>query len=116
MSVVEAKIQTIEDHVPADLDGDSEQATDHLSTKISLGCFARIGSAAIGWGSFASSVINAAARARAVWGRLVRRRIGVALFSRKLRRVELVSACWKSAPNHSRPATCVVEADIDAED
>ena len=34
----------------------------------------------------------------------------------KLRRVELVSGSWKSAPNHSRPATCVVEADIDAED
>jgi hypothetical protein len=34
----------------------------------------------------------------------------------KLRRVELVSGSWKSASNHSRPATCVVEADIDAED
>src|SRR3954468_20600757 len=34
----------------------------------------------------------------------------------KLRRVELVNGPWKSAPNHSRPATCVVDADIDAED
>ena len=34
----------------------------------------------------------------------------------KLRRVELVSGSWKTAPNHSRPATCVVDADIDAED
>ena len=34
----------------------------------------------------------------------------------KLRRVELVNDSWKTAPNHSRPATCVVEADIDAED
>lgn len=34
----------------------------------------------------------------------------------KLRRVELVEGSWKTAPNHSRPATCVVEADIDAED
>ena len=34
----------------------------------------------------------------------------------KLRRVELVNDSWKTAPNHSRPATCVVEVDIDAED
>jgi hypothetical protein len=34
----------------------------------------------------------------------------------KLRRVELLDGAWKTAPNHSRPATCVVEADIDAED
>lgn len=34
----------------------------------------------------------------------------------KLQRVELVEGSWKTAPNHSRPATCVVDADIDAED
>jgi hypothetical protein len=34
----------------------------------------------------------------------------------KLRKVELLDGSWKTAPNHSRPATCVVEADIDAED
>ena len=34
----------------------------------------------------------------------------------KLRRVELLEGSWKTAPNHSRPATCVVAADIDAED
>jgi hypothetical protein len=34
----------------------------------------------------------------------------------KLRRVELLKGPWKTAPNHSRPATCVVDADIDAED
>lgn len=34
----------------------------------------------------------------------------------KLRRVELLNGSWKTAPNHSRPATCVVDADIDAED
>jgi hypothetical protein len=34
----------------------------------------------------------------------------------KLRRVELWNDSWKTAPNHSRPASCVVEADIDAED
>src|SRR3954462_4995357 len=34
----------------------------------------------------------------------------------KLRKVELLNGSWKTAPNHSRPATCVVDADIDAED
>src|SRR6185295_10586755 len=34
----------------------------------------------------------------------------------KLRKVELLDGAWKTAPNHSRPATCIVEADIDAED
>ena len=34
----------------------------------------------------------------------------------KLRRVELLNGTWKTAPNHSRPATCVVDPDIDADD
>jgi hypothetical protein len=34
----------------------------------------------------------------------------------KLRNVELLDDRWQTAPNHSRPASCIVEADIDAED
>jgi len=34
----------------------------------------------------------------------------------KLSRVKLVESAWRTAPNHSRPASCVAEADIDAED
>lgn len=34
----------------------------------------------------------------------------------KLSRVKLVEDGWRTAPNHSRPASCVAEADIDAED
>ena len=34
----------------------------------------------------------------------------------KLSRVELLEDFWRTAPNHSRPQTCVAEADIDAED
>ena len=34
----------------------------------------------------------------------------------KLSRVKLMDDAWRTAPNHSRPASCVVEADIDAED
>ena len=34
----------------------------------------------------------------------------------KLSRVKLVEGAWRTAPNHSRPASCVTETDIDAED
>lgn len=34
----------------------------------------------------------------------------------KLSRVRLVEDAWHTAPNHSRPASCVIDADIDAED
>jgi hypothetical protein len=34
----------------------------------------------------------------------------------KLRKVDLVNGSWRTAPNHSRPAHCIIEADIDAED
>src|SRR5919106_4532938 len=33
----------------------------------------------------------------------------------KLSRVRLVEGAWRTAPNHSRPASCVAEPDIDAE-
>lgn len=34
----------------------------------------------------------------------------------KLSRVKLLQDRWRTAPNHSRPTSCVIEADIDAED
>lgn len=34
----------------------------------------------------------------------------------KLSKVSLLEDAWRTAPNHSRPASCVIEADIDAED
>ena len=34
----------------------------------------------------------------------------------KLCKVKLTDDAWHTAPNHSRPASCVAEADIDAED
>ena len=34
----------------------------------------------------------------------------------KLRCVELVNDSWRTAPNHSRQATCDIESDLDAED
>ena len=34
----------------------------------------------------------------------------------KLSRVKVVEDAWRTAPNHSRPASCVAEADIDVDD
>jgi len=34
----------------------------------------------------------------------------------KLSKVKLMEDTWRTAPNHSRPASCVAEADIDADD
>jgi hypothetical protein len=34
----------------------------------------------------------------------------------KLSQVRLLEGAWRTAPNRSRPASCVVDADIDAED
>ena len=34
----------------------------------------------------------------------------------KLSKVELIEEPWHTGPNHSRPQSCVAEADVDAED
>jgi hypothetical protein len=34
----------------------------------------------------------------------------------KLRDVELLEGMWRTALNHSRPASCIVDADVDADD
>jgi hypothetical protein len=34
----------------------------------------------------------------------------------KLSRVKTVEGDWRTAPNHSRPTSCVIDADIDADD
>jgi len=34
----------------------------------------------------------------------------------KFSRVKLLQDAWRTAPNHSRPASCVIDADLDAED
>jgi hypothetical protein len=59
---------------------------------------------------------NTVVTARQDFKRSARPQIGVVLRWRKLNRVKLVEGVWYTAPNHSRPGSCVVEADIDAED
>lgn len=34
----------------------------------------------------------------------------------QLSRIEVLEGEWRTAPNHSRPSSCVAQADVDAED
>ncbi len=34
----------------------------------------------------------------------------------QLSRLELLDSAWRTAPNHSRPASCIVTTDVDADD
>jgi hypothetical protein len=34
----------------------------------------------------------------------------------ELRSVELLNGLWRTAPNHSRPVSCIVDAEVDADD
>jgi hypothetical protein len=34
----------------------------------------------------------------------------------QLSEVKFLNGAWQTAPNHSRPASCIVDADVDAED
>jgi hypothetical protein len=35
---------------------------------------------------------------------------------KQLSGVKLLNGAWRTAPNHSRPASCIADADVDAED
>jgi len=80
------------------------------------GCFARTDSAGIGKvsaGSFAISMGGASVSgleprgARSNWR---------CLAVDKLLQVELLQGSWHTAPNHSRPQTCITQVEMDVED
>ena len=77
--------------------------------------FVRIAWAAIKRANVVSFVINTAERAKPVAAhgfacQLALHRVG------KIEHCRTVGGSWKTAPNHSRPTTCVIEVDIDADD
>jgi hypothetical protein len=61
-------------------------------------------------------VISTAAKARPDFRRQDRPQTGVVWRLKKLSGVRLAEGAWRTAPNHSRPGSCVADADIDAED
>lgn len=81
-----------------------------------FGCFVRTGWVGIERENFEFSATSMAERAGADWKQWVRRQTGVALCWRSFSRVKLLEGGWHTAPNHSRPASCLIDADIDAED
>src|SRR5579883_2807742 len=95
------------------MDGDSEQAADQRSLQGSLSAVlsSQIGPQSPGRASRTLLPIRRGQRERLGAPKNWR-----CVIFEKLRRVDLVNDSWRTAPNHSRPATCVVEADIDAED
>ena len=80
-----------------------------------LGCFVRIALVGIERENFGCCAISMAVRAGVDSKQPVPRQTGVARLE-KFSQVKLLQDGWRTAPNHSRPASCVVDADIDAED
>ena len=116
MSVVEAKIQTVEDIYRLVWNAvASRRPIEARYNKCSrLLCPHRLGRSKQGklrvlcyqYGGESESGLEPAG-SRANWRCLV---------LEKLSQVKLLTGHWHTAPNHSRPASCVVEADIDAGD
>jgi len=80
-----------------------------------FGCFVRIDWGAIVQESFGYCVTSMAGRARADSKRRAPQQTGVVRYWRSSSQVKLREEVWHTAPNHSRPASCVIDADMDAE-
>ena len=117
MSVVVAKIQTVDDiyrvvwtaisnkkPIEAGYDGRRRLLCPHRWPELAEGAVLRVLCYQYGGGSQSGLEISGSP---ANWRCLV---------VEKLSNVKLLDEGWRTAPNHSRPASCVVEADIDAED
>ena len=117
MSVVEAKIQTVEDMYRLIWTAIANRQPIRAIYKDvpRLFCPHRLGRHRLGQTSRPVLSVRRRERVRGL-GPMGSPENWRCLVFEKLRRVERVSDSWRSAPNHSRPATCVVEADIDAED
>ena len=116
MSVVEAKIQTVEEIYRLVWTAvDSKQSLEaHYRGRRRLFCPHRLGRNRNGqvrvlcyqFGGESESGLQPAG-SEANWRCMV---------LEKLSNVKILDASWHTAPNHSRPASCVIDADIDAED
>ncbi|HYZ87415.1 MAG TPA: hypothetical protein VE621_23570 [Bryobacteraceae bacterium] len=117
MAVVEAKIQTVEDiyclvreavtsrrPIAANYDGHRRFMCPHRLGRNQEG---RLRVLCYQYGGTSTSGLEPPGSA-ANWRCLVLEKLG---------RVELLEGeKWRTAPNHTRPATCVPDADVDAED
>jgi hypothetical protein len=116
MRVIRAQIQTVEEIY--DLVWSAGQTGSRSKPRIKAGadCSARISWAGIGPDNFAYSVTNTAAKAGVAFRPEGSPSNWRCVELEKLSRVKLLQDTWRTGPNHLRPASCVAEADIDAED
>jgi hypothetical protein len=66
--------------------------------------------------SFGFCAVRTVARAKVVCSRFRSPTDWRCIAVENVSAVELLKGSWRTAPNHSRPASCIVDADIDAED
>jgi hypothetical protein len=116
MRVVQAQIQTAEEIYRPVWTAVGKKQPIEATYQGGIDCFVCTDWAGIGKGGFACSVTNTAAKAGADSRRSVGLQTGVVSRWSRLSRVKLLDHRWHTPPNHSRPASCVTEADIDAED
>src|SRR5215831_12897906 len=76
----------------------------------------RIDWAGITKGNFERCALSTLDRVTVGCRRRARQPTGGCIAVEKLSRVELLEGAWHTAPNPSRPQTCVAEVDVDAED
>jgi hypothetical protein len=116
MGVTEAKIQTVEDIYRLVRTAVVSKRRFEPSMTAASGGSARTDWAGLAKGRLKCFVISIAGRSvsglQAAGSPANWRCIAV----EKLSRVELLEDMWHTAPNHTRPQTCVAEVDVDAED
>lgn len=79
-------------------------------------CSAHTGWDATARANYGCSVINLGARVRVVWVKPGSPSNWRCIALEELSKVRLLRGPWRTAPNHSRPAHCIVHVDIDADD
>ncbi len=116
MGVVRANIQTVEDIYQLIWTAIETKRPIEAVYKGLPRLFCPIDSAEIERERFGCCVTSTVERARADWKRRDPLPTGVAQCWRSSAGFSYGQDAWRTAPNHSRPASCVIEADIDAED
>ena len=116
MGIVRAQIQTVEVIYRLVWTTVTNKSRSKPTTRAGIDYLVGTDWAGIGRSNFAYSATPHGGESRSGLDPLVRLQTGRSMALDKLSRVKLVEGAWRTAPNHSRPAFCVAEANIDAED
>jgi hypothetical protein len=116
MGVVRARIQTVEDLYQLVWTAVASKRPIEARYQGHPRYFVRTDWGGIGKGKCECCAISTAGKARADFSRRGSPANWRCLALEKLSCVRLLEDVWRTAPNHSRPASCLINADIDAED